>query len=183
MISIQKCKTALAMATLFAVPTIFAATLTPSEYSTTKDRISADYNADNAACNAQISNAKDVCKSQASGKEKIALAELEYNYTGKATDAHQVVLAKADSGYVIAKDMCGDKTGNTKDVCLSEAKATHAKALADATKSEKITDATTDARQTKRDADYSVAKQKCDSLSGDAQASCIATAKAHFNKS
>jgi len=39
-----------------------------------------------------------------------------------------------------------------------------------------------DANQDKRDADYKVAAEKCDTMSGDAKSSCIANAKAHYGK-
>jgi len=48
---------------------------------------------------------------------------------------------------------------------------------------QKIGEAEDDASQAKRDADYKVAAEKCDALSGDAKASCSAAAKARFGKS
>lgn len=182
MITLRHCKTAIAIAALFGASGAFAATMSKSEYAAAKDHISADYKADKAACASSSGNAKDVCMEQAKGKEKIARAELEYDHSGKAGDAHKLAIAKADSAYAIAKEMCDDKAGNAKDVCTTEAKATHTKAVADAKLTEKVGEARKDAAQDKSDANYKVATQKCDSLAGDAKASCISAAKAHFNK-
>jgi len=82
----------------------------------------------------------------------------------------------------VAKELCDDKAGNVKDVCVAEAKATHTKALADAKLSKKVGEAKKDAVDDKRDADYKVAAEKCDSLSGDAKSACVSAAKVRFNK-
>ena len=79
--------------------------------------------------------------------------------------------------------MCDDKGGNAKDVCVAEAKANHTKALADAKLSKKVGAARQDASDDKREANYKVEAQKCDSLAGDAKSACIADAKARYNKS
>ena len=179
------CKTLLASAALcaaFGASSAFAATITRAEYGTTKDRISADYKADKSACATMSGNQKDVCQEQAKGKEKVARAELEYNYTGKMSDSNKVAVAKADSTYAVAKEMCDDKAGNVKDVCVAEAKAVHTKALADAKMVKKVGDAKMDAIDDKRDADYKVATEKCDSLAGDAKAACVSAAKLRYNK-
>ena len=48
MIAIQSCKTAIAMAAVFAGSSSFAATMSKTEYSSTKDHVSADFKADKA---------------------------------------------------------------------------------------------------------------------------------------
>jgi len=187
MINLQHCKSgiaAAAVAALFATTGAFAAgTMSKAEITSAKDRISADYKADKAACAKFSGNEKDVCMEQAKGKEKVARAELAYNETGKEGDANKLAVAKADANYAVAKEMCDDKAGNLKDVCVTEAKATHAKALADAKLSKKIGEAAKDSFDDKRDADYKVATEKCESLAGDAKAACVSAAKARFNKS
>jgi hypothetical protein len=40
-----------------------------------------------------------------------------------------------------------------------------------------------DAAADKRDADYAVAKEKCDALAGAAKDACVGSAKANFGKS
>jgi len=176
-------KTTLFAAALLALPLAQAATMAKPDYTAAKSRISADYKADKAACAALTANAKDICVEEAKAKEKVARAELEYGYTGKAKDQNKVLVAKAESAYSVAKEKCDDMKGNEKDVCVKQAKAVEVKALADAKMGKQITEAKTDAAQDKRDADYKVAAEKCDAMTGDAKASCMTAAKAKFGKS
>jgi hypothetical protein len=66
---------------------------------------------------------------------------------------------------------------------VKEAKAAHEKALADVKLHKKVSSAEKDAAQDKRDADYKVAVEKCDSMSGDAKAACVKSAKERYGKS
>lgn len=183
MITIRHCQSALAMAVLCAASGAFAGPMSKADYSAAKDRIGADYKADKATCDSLSGNSKDVCVEQAKGKEKVARAELEANYSGKAEDANKLQVTKADAAYAVAKEMCDDKGGNAKDVCVAEAKSTHTKAVADAKLGKKVGEARKDAIEDKTDADYKLATQKCDSLAGDAKAACINDAKQRFHKS
>jgi hypothetical protein len=183
MIAIQRCRTGVAIAALFAASGAFAATMNYADYAAGKDRIEADFKSDKSACDSYSGNQKDICREQATAKEKVALAQLEYNYTGKASDGNKIATTKADTDYAVAKEMCDEKGGNAKAVCVAEAKSSHSKALADAMLSKKVSDARSDAADDRRDADYKVATEKCDSLAGDAKAACISAAKTRFNKS
>lgn len=183
MLMLQHCKTGVAIAAMFAASGAFAATGNKADYNAVKERIGAEYKADKAACDSYSGNKKDICSEQAKGKEKVARAEAEYNYTGKTADSDRVAIAKADSDFAVAKEMCDDKGGNEKDTCRTEAKATHDKALADAKMVKKVGEARKDAADDRRDADYKVAAEKCDTLAGDAKAACISAAKAKFNRS
>ncbi|HEX5697723.1 MAG TPA: hypothetical protein VFX90_03635 [Rhodoferax sp.] len=175
-------KTSLLVAALLSFSVAQAATLTKAEYKAEKTRISADYKVDKKACDAFKDNAKDVCVEEAKAKENIARAELEYGYTGKATDQTKVLEAKAKSAYAIAKEKCDDQSGNAKDVCVKEAKAVEVKALADAKLGKQIGEAKKEAAEDKSDANYKVAVEKCDALAGDAKTSCVTAAKAKFGK-
>lgn len=183
MITIRYGKTTLAIAMLLAASGSFSANMSKADYTAAKDRIEADYKVDKNACDKFSGNTKDICKEQAEGKQKVARAELEYSESGKPADATKVAIVKADTSFAVAKQMCDEKSGNSKDVCVTEAKATHTKALTDARLSEKVGEARKDAAQDKNDADYKVAAEKCESLAGDAKASCVSAAKARFNKS
>lgn len=174
--------TALLLSALLLTPLAQAATMTKAEYSAGKTRISADYQADKAACDSRAGNARDICVEQAKAKEKVAEAELDFAYSAKPADENKVRIAKAESAYAVAKEMCDDKAGNDKDVCRKEAKATETKALADAKMGQQIVAARTDAAQEKRDADYQVEVVKCDAMAGETKAACIAGAKAKFGK-
>lgn len=176
-------KLASVLAAVLLLPAAQAANMSKVDYKGAKARISADYKTDKTACAALAANAKDICVQEANAKEKVAYAELEYAYTGKAADQNKVLVAKADSAYAVAKERCDDKAGNDKDVCVKEAKAVQIKALADAKMGKEIRAAKKDASQDKRDADYKVALEKCDALAGDPKAACVAAAKTKFGKS
>ena len=167
---------------MLVLPMAQAATMTKADYTAGKPRISEDFKADKAACAALTANAKDICIEEAKAKEKVARAELEYGYTAKSSDQNKVLVAKAEAAYAVAKEKCGDKAGHAKDVCVQEAKAIETKALANAKMGKEIGAAKIDASQEKRDADYKVAAEKCDGMSGDAKTGCMAAAKAKFGK-
>lgn len=175
-------KTSLIAAALLSFSVAHAATLPKAEFNAGKTRISAEYKADKKACDALKDNAKDVCVEEAKAKESVARAELEYSYTGKAADQTKVLEAKAKSAYAIAKEKCDDQSGNAKDVCVKEAKAVEVKALADAKLSKQVGEAKKEATDDKMDANYEVAIEKCDAMTGDAKTSCVTAAKAKFGK-
>ena len=175
-------KASLIVASMLALPLAQAATMSKDAYKSGKDGISAQYKTDKAACAPMSANAKDICKEEAKAKEKVARAELEYGYTGKARDGTKVMEVKAKTAYAVAKEKCDDQAGNAKDVCRKEAKAVEVKALADAKMAKQVGEARKDASVDKRDADYKVAAEKCDALAGDPKTSCMNAAKSKFGK-
>ena len=153
----------------------------------------AQYKTDKAACDALKGNAKDICTEEAKGKEKVATAEAKAAYENTPKARENARLARADATYGVAKEKCDDLAGNAKDVCVKEAKATYVKAKADAKVDRVATDAKQDAVQKtasaqreaaddKRDANYKVAIEKCDSLAGTAKDACVRDAKVRFGK-
>jgi hypothetical protein len=173
-------KTTLATVALLALPLAQATTLSRSDYSAGKSRASADYKADKAACASMSGNAKDICVEEAKGKEKVARAELAFSYTGKPKDESKVLTARADAAYNVAKERCDDRSGNDKDVCVKEAKSVKAKTMADVKLGKKIDSASATADDSKRKANYKVAAEKCDAMSGDAKSACMTSAKAMY---
>ena len=182
-----------------------AANMSKEQYKSGKDSIAADYKAEKAACGSFAGNAKDICKAEADGREKIARAELESGYKPSVDASYKLRVARAEAAYAVAKEKCDDKSGNVKDVCVKEAKADAVAAKADAKAQRKTSDANAtatatsvkasnvagekgadarkDAAADKRDADYAVAKEKCAAFAGDAKSSCLIQAKARFGRS
>jgi hypothetical protein len=166
-----------------AVPTIaIAATMTSTEYGQAKDRATADYKAAVAHCNSLSGNEKDVCKAQAKATEKKAKAEAEAAYKNTDKARRDARIETAEANYDVAKAKCDAMKGNDRDVCVKEAKAAEVKAKADAKATEKVAAARTDAAEDKRDADYKVALEKCDSMSGASKDACVASAKSKYVK-
>jgi uncharacterized protein with WD repeat len=168
-----------------------ASAMSKDEYKAGKDRIEADYKAQKQRCDGLKANAKDICISEAKGNEKVAKAELEAQYKPDEKTRAKVMEAKADAAYDTAKEKCDDLAGNAKDVCVKDAKAAHVTALGQAkvqktsdatsmTRSEKVAEARKDANADQRAAEYSAAKERCDSLAGAPKDRCIADAKARY---
>jgi hypothetical protein len=83
--------------------------------------------------------------------------------------------------YKSAKAKCDGLKGNAKDVCMAEAKGTNKIAKAELEARDKGTPkAQADVRTARAEADYNVAKEKCDDLNGNAKDVCKKDAKAAF---
>lgn len=109
----------------------------------------------------------------ATAVEKMGQTKAEYN----------AAKARADADYNTSRASCKDFSGNDRDICVQKAKAARSKANADAKANfEGTGEAKLDAREEIIAADYKVAKEKCDSLAGDAKEVCVAEAKASYAK-
>lgn len=181
-----------------------AQSLSKDAYKTAADLIAAEYTTDKAKCDPLSGNAKDICIVEAKGKEKVAKAELEARNEPTAKNRYKALVAKAEADYAVANEKCDDKAGNDKDVCVKEAKAVKTRIEADAeaqlktseanqAAGEKSAEAGAKARATgaearqeattdTRDADYAVAKEKCDALASGAKDRCVDEAKAKYGK-
>lgn len=159
-----------------------AANMSKNEYKAAKDSIAAAYKSDKGNCKSMSGNAKNICMAEASGKEKVAKAELEANYKPSDKAHRKVRDEKVEANYRVAMGKCNDKGGNLKDVCVKEAKAAMKSAKADAKANKKVDKARKDAIEDKREAEYSVAKEKCEAMAGAAKDSCMADAKARYKK-
>jgi hypothetical protein len=181
-----------------------AQSLSKDAYKAAEDRIAAEYTTDKANCEALSGNTKDICIAEAKGKEKIARAELEARNEPTASNRYKALVAKAEADYAIANEKCDDRTGNDKDICVKEAKAAETRVKADAEARLKTSEANKSASDTStaagmkaratgaearqeaatdtRDADYAVAKEKCDALTSSAKDRCVDEAKAKYGK-
>jgi len=89
------------------------------------------------------------------------------------------VTQKAAADYKLALEACKDMSGNARTVCMEEAKATRARTEADAIAQYNNTTAgRAKARAAVADADFAVAKAKCNDATGAEKDSCLANANA-----
>lgn len=151
-------------------------------YTAAKDAAAAQFKADRVKCDSLAGNPKDVCVAEAKAAEKRTKAEAESNYKGteKARAAARKDIANAN--YDVAKTKCDNMKGNDKDVCMAEAKSAKVAAVEDAAADRKIAEVRKDAADDKMDAEYKVAKEKCEALGGAAKDGCMKQVKAKFNK-
>jgi hypothetical protein len=95
----------------------------------------------------------------------------------------QAERARIETTYKAAVTNCQAMEGNNKDICEKEAqgnrKVAESELVLKAMPSEK---ARHDARMARADADYEVAKERCDDLNGDAKETCLEDAKALHEK-
>ena len=170
------------------------APMSKANYNQAMKDADAQYKIAKSACASLSGNAKDICAAEATGKHNVAKAETEaaYKHTPKARESARV--AHAQATYDVAIQRCDDLAGNTKDVCVKEAKAALVKGKADAkvdrvaadTNREAATtqaEARKDASADKREAEYKVAIEKCDALAGAAKDACVSSAKSRYGKS
>jgi hypothetical protein len=100
-----------------------------------------------------------------------------------AKDSYDTAKKRIDAEYKADKQRCDSLSGNAKDICQAEVKGKQKAAKADAHAAYKGTSkAATDALIARADADYAVAKEKCDDLAGNAKDVCKKEAKASHTK-
>ncbi|MYN01743.1 BON domain-containing protein [Pseudoduganella sp. DS3] len=93
-------------------------------------------------------------------------------------NAYKAAKDRAESDYKAAKDRCKELKGNAEDVCKEEAKVAQARAELDATTQHHNT--AKDVEKSRRklaDAEYELAKERCDDMSGSTKSACKNDAK------
>lgn len=94
-------------------------------------------------------------------------------------NAYKAAEDKAESDYKVAKDNCKSLKHNAKDICKEEAKVAQRRAELDATMQYQNTAKDVEhAKKKLADAEYDLAKERCDDMSGSQKSACKADAKA-----
>ncbi len=94
-------------------------------------------------------------------------------------DAYDVAVRNADAQSKMDKDACSPRSGNAKDICLAEANGKEKVAKAEAEAAYRNTPKEREsARVARAEATYSVGKEKCDDLAGNAKDVCVKEADA-----
>lgn len=130
-----------------------AGTMNSSDHKAALETIGTNYKAAVAACASLTGNARDICRAEATGKERVARAELDERNEPNARHTLAVSSAKARSEYAIAKEKCDDKSGNDKATCLKDAKAAEARAMNEANDTRKTADAKRETGENARTSD------------------------------
>jgi hypothetical protein len=173
---------ALLAAALCATGMTAYAAISKEEHNVAVQNAETAFKSAKAACASLAGNARDVCVAEAKVQKAYAVAKTDGDFknTPKAHYDGQKDVASAE--YDLAKTRCDTLAGNTKDVCVKEAKALEVRAQADAKAGTRISAARADASDEKLTANYKVAIEKCDTFSGDTKDACVKDAKARFNK-
>lgn len=125
---------------------------------------------------------KNLCLSTTAAISMISLTAFAVPFA--SSPEHKASIERAEKDYVAARKLCDVLKGNPQDVCIAEAKAERKKQEADADAAEENTAAAkTKALITYADADFEVAKAKCDAEDGNAKDICIKRAKVQHQQS
>ena len=147
-----------------------------------RDAAAATYKAARARCDAITGNPKDVCIAEAKAEQVRAQEEANAAYDDTLAGYTRARLRIASANYERDKTRCAAVTGNDRDVCVAQAKATLVAAEADARADRKTMEARAEAREDKLTAAYRVAMEKCDAYAGAAKDQCVTAAKTAYGK-
>lgn len=173
----QKALATLLCTSVLASTAVIAAEMSRADYKHHSDAIAKTYDTDRKMCDAQSGNAKDVCIAEAKGKHDVAKAELGYQRSQSAGDRRKLAEARVEATYDVAKEKCDDFSGDTKDICMKEAKAAETRGKADIKAGKEIAEVRKNANEDKMKADRKAAEARCETLAGDAKSACIDQAK------
>ena len=94
-------------------------------------------------------------------------------------DVYKAEKDRIEGEYKVQKSRCDSLAGNARDICLVEAKGREEVAEADLeAQFEPSRENRYKARAAKAEAEYAVAKERCDDRAGDAKEICLKEAKA-----
>lgn len=142
----------------------------------------ANYKAAKARCDLITGNPHDLCLAEAKAARVRVEEESEAAYKNTLSAYTQARMRIASANFDRDKVRCAAVTGNDRDVCLEQAKATLVAAQADAKADRKSIEARLDAREDKIAAQYRVAIEKCDAYAGAVKDQCVNAAKTQFGK-
>ena len=171
-----------AQAQVQGAPVVHDAPSSKAAYNLARDNAAATYKSVRAGCDAITGNPKDVCIADAKAARVRADEEANAYYQNTLKAFTQSRMRIADANFDRDKTRCNALTGNDKDVCISQAKATLISVQADARADSKTIEARADARADKETAAYKVAREKCDAFAGAVKDNCVSTAKTQFGK-
>ncbi len=167
-----------------------------TEYNTARQRMAADTQVRQDKCRALTANARDVCRMEARGFERIARADLEARYRPSEQAHFKARVARADAAHAVAREKCNDLAGLARKVCQKDAKGVHVRAVEDAkvaqvqarpgdtpaAKSAAVAEALKHAAAERRKADFDAARERCSALAADLQAKCLDDAKRVYSQ-
>ena len=167
-----------------------------TEYNTARQRIAADTQVRQDKCRALTANARDVCRTEARGFERIARADLEALYRPSEQAHFKARVVRADAAHAVARAKCNDLAGPARKVCQKDAKGVQVRAVEDAkvaqvqarpgdtpaAKNAAVAEALKHAAAERRKADFDAAKERCSALAADLQAKCLDDAKRVYSQ-
>lgn len=109
-------------------PRAASAPMSKDGHSAAKNASGDPYSVDKGACRSLSGNARDICMSEVSGKDRVARANARQLRVEKETEARMDDNDdRRDAEYALAVERCGALAGAAKDACLGQAKLRHGK--------------------------------------------------------
>ncbi|MCA1246392.1 hypothetical protein [Massilia sp. MS-15] len=142
----------------------------------------ANYKAAKARCDQIAGNPHALCIAEARAARVRTEEEAGAAYKNTLSAYTDARMRIASANYDRDRVRCAAVTGNDRDVCLEQAKASLIAAQADAKADRKSIEARQDAQQDKLAAQYRVAIEKCDAYAGEVKDQCVNAAKTAFRK-
>jgi hypothetical protein len=147
-----------------------------------KVKAEADYKIASAKCTSLTDNAKDICVAEAKAARVHTEENAQANFHNNLSARTSAIKKIADADYEVDKAKCMAMVGNEKDVCIKKAKSTKVAAVATAKADKKVIEARSDEADDKKNAEYKVAIEKCDAMTGSAKDTCVSSAKKKYGK-
>lgn len=151
-------------------------------YQRTMDGAEAAFDTARMRCDSVAGIPHEICLAEARANRVRIEEEAQAAYRNTLSAYTGARMRIASAYYDRDKARCGAVTGNNRDVCIKQAKATLVAARADATADRKMIEARSNAREDKLTAEYRVALQKCDAFAGAAKDQCVDAAKTAYGK-
>ena len=143
---------------------------TKATLNATQARADADYDASRVRCRALSGNDRNVCVQTAKADRTKAKGSAKSKYQGTGEAKLEAREDAIDADFKVAKEKCDSLAGSAKDVCSTEARATHSKAEAALVANEKT-----------MQADYKLAKTHCTTLPRPDRRACLKEAKIKYD--
>ncbi|HTT39411.1 MAG TPA: hypothetical protein VMH32_17290 [Burkholderiales bacterium] len=96
-----------------------------TDYLATKRQLSTEYRAAKVACDADLSQEREICVIGAMGKDWIAKADLEVAYRSTARNRFEASAARADARFWLARERCTEIAQADRLGCLEAARTLH----------------------------------------------------------
>ncbi len=185
---------------------VMAQTMSSWDFQSSMDSIATQYISNKVSCESLSTNASITCMAEARSIEEVAEADLVARSENTIRSHYEALITKAEADHAVAKKMCDDLSGNAKDICQKDAKASEIAAIADAKAhirtssggkimpNEKSAEAKNRAENTSSaavpsrrygqegDSEFSVVKEWCNTLAGGAKGKCLNEANVRVNK-
>ena len=112
-------------ATVDTPPTL----MSRADYAKGKQAIEAETRVAFARCRGETGTARDICKAEVRGEERVKIADLQARYRGTVDSAEDARLMRAKVQFDVARARCGSRSGEARIDCLRSAREDRTRAL------------------------------------------------------